>query len=305
MLGIDSRYCTILRRPITVVLSLIAMVSGLLISSIGTASAGTIVITTQSLPTAALGSSYYATLSAAEGTPASGGAIAMARTFDGSGYWVVDSKGDVFTFGDAISYGSLTGTVQNYPIVGFSSTPDGKGYWMVGSNGGVFTFGDAGFYGSNSFVAKAPIIGIVPTSTGKGYWLLGSDGGIFAFGDAEFYGSSGQINPAQAGGGSNSFFPAAPIVGMIPSIDDKGYLMVGMDGGVYAFGDAPFYGSPAGSLSSPNSVTGIALTPDGKGYWVAGLDGSIYSFGDGTPTPILETTPGPTSSSNIIAIAAS
>ncbi len=256
--------------------------------------------------------------------------VAMAVAPGGAGYWLLGADGGVFSYGTAVFEGSSgqinpalpaggsNSFVPNKPIVGIVATSTGKGYWMVGSDGGVFAFGDATFVGSsgqinpalaaggsNSFMPNKPIVGLVPTTDGRGYWMVAADGGIFAFGDAGFYGSSGQINPAQAAGGSNSFVPAAPIVGMIPSIDDKGYLMVGMDGGVYAFGDAPFYGSPAGSLSSPNSVTGIALTPDGKGYWVAGLDGSIYSFGDGTPTPTLETTPGPTSSSAIIAIASS
>ncbi len=256
--------------------------------------------------------------------------IAMAVTPDGKGYWLLGADGGIFSYGDASFEGSAGQINPSRPaggsnsftpvkeIVGIVSTADGKGYWMVGQDGGVFAFGDATFVGSsgqinpnlpaggsNAFTPNRPIVGIVPTADGKGYWMVASDGGIFAFGDAGFYGSSGQINPGMPAGGANSFTPAAPIVGMIPSIDDKGYLMVGSDGGVYSFGDAPFFGSPAGSLSSSNSVTGIALTPDGKGYWVAGLDGSIYSFGDGSPTPALETTPGPTSSSAIEAIAAS
>jgi hypothetical protein len=58
-----------------------------------------------------------------------------------------------------------------------------------------------------------------------------------------------------------------------------GYWEVGADGGVFAFGDASFYGSMAGQgLSQP--IVGIASTPDGRGYWEVGADGGVFAFGD-------------------------
>jgi peptidase C39-like protein len=58
-----------------------------------------------------------------------------------------------------------------------------------------------------------------------------------------------------------------------------GYREVGTDGGVFAFGDAGFYGSMAGQgLSQP--IVGIASTPDDKGYWEVGADGGVFAFGD-------------------------
>ena len=58
-----------------------------------------------------------------------------------------------------------------------------------------------------------------------------------------------------------------------------GYWLVGSDGGVFAFGDAGFYGSMAGkSLAAP--VVGMAATPDAKGYWLVGSDGGVFAFGD-------------------------
>jgi hypothetical protein len=38
---------------------------------------------------------------------------------------------------------------------------------------------------------------------------------------------------------------AAPIVQIVPTSDGKGYWLIGSDGGVFAFGDAPFLGSSA------------------------------------------------------------
>jgi hypothetical protein len=36
-----------------------------------------------------------------------------------------------------------------------------------------------------------------------------------------------------------------PVVGMAPFGDDTGYWLVARDGGIFAFGAAPFLGSPA------------------------------------------------------------
>jgi hypothetical protein len=59
----------------------------------------------------------------------------------------------------------------------------------------------------------------------------------------------------------------APIVGIAPSSDGHGYWLAAADGGVFAFGDAPFYGSFGGqSLKYP--VAQIAADPAGGGFWL-------------------------------------
>lgn len=71
----------------------------------------------------------------------------------------------------------------------------------------------------------------------------------------------------------------APIVGIAVTPSEKGYWLAGADGGVFAFGDAPFCGSMGGHhLNAP--ITGIGSSPSGKGYWLAGSDGGIFTFGD-------------------------
>jgi hypothetical protein len=57
-----------------------------------------------------------------------------------------------------------------------------------------------------------------------------------------------------------------------------GYWLVASDGGLFAFGDAPFDGSMGGKkLNGP--VVGMAATPSGDGYWFVGGDGGLFSFG--------------------------
>ena len=61
--------------------------------------------------------------------------------------------------------------------------------------------------------------------------------------------------------------------------DAEGYWLVAADGGLFAFGDAAFYGSMGGqALNKP--VVGMAATPDGKGYWEVAADGGLFAFGD-------------------------
>jgi len=69
------------------------------------------------------------------------------------------------------------------------------------------------------------------------------------------------------------------VVSMAVTPDGGGYWLVAKDGGVFAFGDAAFYGSMAGNaLNAP--VVSMAVTPDGGGYWEVGADGGTFSFGD-------------------------
>ena len=59
----------------------------------------------------------------------------------------------------------------------------------------------------------------------------------------------------------------------------RGYWLVGSDGGIFSFGAAQFYGS-TGSLSLDKPIVGMASTIDGNGYWLVASDGGIFAFGD-------------------------
>jgi hypothetical protein len=64
-----------------------------------------------------------------------------------------------------------------------------------------------------------------------------------------------------------------------PPLAVTGYGLVASDGGVFAFGDAGFFGS-AGNLTLNRPVVGMAPTPDGRGYWLVASDGGMFTFGD-------------------------
>jgi hypothetical protein len=68
----------------------------------------------------------------------------------------------------------------------------------------------------------------------------------------------------------------APIVGMASTPSGNGYWLVALDGGVFTFGDAGFWGSMGGTrLVRPV----VGMSPDvGGGYWLVGQDGGIFTF---------------------------
>jgi len=84
------------------------------------------------------------------------------------------------------------------------------------------------------------------------------------------------VNLAGAGAASSPSNQTVPSRG--------GYWALGADGGVYAFGDAGYFGSLPGDHVVPGaSIVGMAPTPDGDGYWLADAKGDVYAFGDAKP----------------------
>ena len=67
-------------------------------------------------------------------------------------------------------------------------------------------------------------------------------------------------------GSATSFEHGAPIVAMAPTPSGYGYYLLGADGGVFAFGDAHFDGSPS---TGSHLASAIAIPAGGKGYEVA------------------------------------
>ncbi len=68
------------------------------------------------------------------------------------------------------------------------------------------------------------------------------------------------------------------VVGAATTPSAAGLWRVAADGGVFASGDATFYGS-TGSLRLNRPVVGMAAAPDGRGYWLVASDGGVFRFG--------------------------
>jgi hypothetical protein len=189
----------------------------------------------------------------------------VGAAMNGDGYYLAAADGGVFAFGSAPFLGSMGGQTLNAPIVGMAlslgSPGSSGGYYLVAADGGVFAFGSAPFLGSmGGQPLNRPIVGVATQlETGlTGYWLVASDGGVFTFGQLQFLGSTGGIHLNQPivgmAFGSDAFNTGPP-----DANDDLGYWLVARDGGVFAFGDAPFCGSAAGISPKP-AVVGIAGT---------------------------------------------
>ncbi|HVE47932.1 MAG TPA: prenyltransferase/squalene oxidase repeat-containing protein [Acidimicrobiales bacterium] len=70
-----------------------------------------------------------------------------------------------------------------------------------------------------------------------------------------------------------------PVVRAVAYCPDDGYRLVASDGGVFAFGQARFFGS-TGALRLNQPMVGMASTPSGQGYWLVARDGGVFAFGD-------------------------
>jgi ribosomal protein L24E len=73
--------------------------------------------------------------------------------------------------------------------------------------------------------------------------------------------------------------PAPPPAPLPPPPPGQGYWFVAADGGIFAYGDARFYGS-TGNQRLNQPIVGMAATPSGRGYWLVARDGGIFAFGD-------------------------
>ncbi len=69
---------------------------------------------------------------------------------------------------------------------------------------------------------------------------------------------------------------SAPVVGAA-SVTTTGLWLAGGDGGIFAFGQAPFLGS-TGSLVLNKPVVGMASVAQ-SGYWTVASDGGVFAFG--------------------------
>jgi len=92
---------------------------------------------------------------------------------------------------------------------------------------------------------------------------------VFSF-DAPFYGSAGAIVLNES------------VVGIAAAANGGGYWLAASDGGIFSYGNAPFYGSVPGVLKPGvrlnKPVVSITADPATGGYWLAASDGGVFSF---------------------------
>jgi hypothetical protein len=124
------------------------------------------------------------------------------------------------------------------------------------------------------FSVALTALGVIGGGTGKatsqtvanGFWLVRASGTVSGYGTA----SLGDLSKVQL---------STPIAAAAATPAGGGYWLTTVGGGVFAFGNAQFDGSPGGAhLNKP--IVGMATTPDGRGYWLVASDGGIFNYGD-------------------------
>lgn len=209
------------------------------------------------------------------------------------GYWICTKDGTVFSFGEAGHYGSRHGLSIPAPVTKIVAHPIGRGYWLVCEDGTVYAYGSASYVaGSLPPTGGHAITDMISSPSGNGYLLLSNNGGVFAYGDAVFHGSfidsssnhsvsiarvpdgsgywvvrkNGDVSPFGTASGSiaanGPWDPSSgrtlndPIFAMSATHDGGGYVLAGGDGGVFSFGDAPFWGSLPDTFSGERQTEG-------------------------------------------------
>ncbi|MEM9037143.1 MAG: fibronectin type III domain-containing protein [Actinomycetota bacterium] len=188
-----------------------------------------------------------------------------------TGYWLLETDGTVYPFGNTEALGSLTPTA-GVTAVDIVAVPNNTGYWVLDTSGTVSAFGSAVDHGSvvaDSLLDGEVVTTMSSTPTGGGYWIFTNIGRAVAFGDATDIPDLVDLEIAALLNG--------PIVDSVATPSGLGYYMIGSDGGVFSLGDAEFYGSMGGvDLNQP--VNGIVPDPDGVGYWLVAGDGGVFAF---------------------------
>jgi hypothetical protein len=143
--------------------------------------------------------------------------------------------------------------------------------------------------------------------------LVAADGGVFTYSSGGGAGVQWVGSPANFLGSTGCFPLNRPIVGMADTSDTSsvgtntacyggprqsgGYWMVASDGGIFAFGNAPFLGS-TGCIALDRPVVGMVVSPDATtvgtltscippgynlqpgGYMLVASDGGVFTFGN-------------------------
>lgn len=199
--------------------------------------------------------------------------IAMRSTPTGAGYYTLDRKGKLLTYGDAVNHGDTQRSTPD--VIDMALTPSGAGYWIIERNGTVHTYGDATFYGqptvsgtmTNGQPVRAEAIESHPST--PGYWVLLSDGTVYAY------------NLPHHGNADRDRLTAVEyFTNLRRTADGGGYWIVSGGAVVKAFGNAPWRGDGT-RYPDTNWVNGLVweLIPGAAdGYALLHSDGTLDTF---------------------------
>ncbi len=161
-------------------------------------------------------------------------------------------------------------------------TPDGKGYWLsvpTAACSRPVTPPSKDLWATRRCRARSWAWRPPPTARATG-WPGRTAGSSLSARMRRLLGEHGrdQAQPADRGHGG-------------PTPDGKGYWVVAADGGIFSFGDAPFFGQHGRYLSfEPALITGMAATPTATatGWWrrTAASSRSAMLVTSGQPTRI-------------------
>jgi hypothetical protein len=204
--------------------------------------------------------------------------VSMRSTPTGNGYYTLDRRGKMLTYGDAVHRGDVA---RNTPdVIDMALTPSGQGYWIVERNGFVNVFGDAVSWGdalvsgtmANGQPVRVEAIEAHPTA--DGYWILLSDGGVQAF-NVEHHG-----NPDPGLLAAPDYF-----TNLRTTEDGDGYWVLSSNAVVQGRGSAVELGNgTALADEGPAGITWELLT-DANGYAIVHGSGrtETFNFADRTP----------------------
>jgi hypothetical protein len=207
--------------------------------------------------------------------------VAFRSTGSGEGYYTVDRRGKVLSYGDAVNHGDIFRPQGD--VVDMAISPTGGGYWLLRQDGTIDSFGDATFWGNGT-----PIGGTITDETTHyeaieshpttdGYWLLRSDGIVEAF-NLPVHG-----NATRAG-----LTPTESFTALRRTEDGGGYWVLSAGAVVQAFGNASYLGDGT-RYPADRWVSGLAWTlipGPGNGYAIVHSDGVTETFDFPHRTPI-------------------
>ncbi len=150
---------------------------------------------------------------------------AIAASYNGKGYYLIGSKGEVSASAGASAIES-NGPVTNSKVIGAAAASNGKGMWFVTFTGQVIGVGGV----TNGKLPKGNYNRVIARATGEGFWAVTTSGSVASFGDAPVIPQSiGRIKDAAL------------------ASNGKGFYALESDGTISSVGAVPPLAQPEGS----------------------------------------------------------